>query len=350
MDINERLANHHPDLTLGFLGECTYGLTRCAQDLKTLAVQYMLPWLPNLEHFVENGTPYEADKLGKIVSLLIEATVKDEKAPTTFQVRLWAKLGKIETLVPLLVDLLLQTAVDSASRPAEIETIANTVNYLASPGTYPVSGKVISRLRKTIAATSYRCVPALVDHVAWTEIAVLVRLALVLSFSDWSNIDQVLPELCYIISMVVGIGSPLVRSSVHGLVINAIHALCTSGRLGPAERKHLEGVINDLTDPKLTLVFGVEANAGEVSRDMPLGGLEMVTRCLLDVLNFGGGDSGKRGLFRSFAVGLSLNFLNFRTVCDLESSVDVAGCEYSLPVQPGHSTKSVHCSWMSGSP
>ncbi|KNC98340.1 uncharacterized protein SPPG_06732, partial [Spizellomyces punctatus DAOM BR117] len=288
LDISKRLAKSHPELTLGFLSEAAFGLAASPVRLKRFTIQYLGPWLPNLAVYLEDGARVDG-KLIKILEALLGVTVKEQELSNLFQSQIWATIAQVESLVPTVVDLLLQVAVDSAARPSDIEELANTVHTLASSGVYPVSGKVISRLRRAIASTSYRCCSTLVDHAAWTEIAVLIRLVLVMSFNDWNNIDHVLPELFYIVSMVVGIGSPLVRNSVHGIVMNAVHALGTSGRLDTDGRNGLRELMSELADPKLSLPFGVhgEAGVGEVARDVPLSGLEMVVKCMLDVMTVG---------------------------------------------------------------
>ncbi|TPX68256.1 hypothetical protein SpCBS45565_g03309 [Spizellomyces sp. 'palustris'] len=288
LDISRRLAKSHPELTLGFLSEAAFGLAASPVRLKRFTIQYLGPWLPNLAVYLEDGARVDG-KLIKILEALLGVTVKEQELSNLFQSQIWATIAKVESLVPTVVDLLLQVAVDSAARPSDIEELANTVYTLASSGVYPASGKVISRLRRAIASTSYRCCLTLVDHAAWTEIAVLIRLVLVMSFNDWNNIDHVLPELFYIVSMVVGIGSPLVRNSVHGIVMNAVHALGTSGRLDAGGRNGLRELMSELADPKLSLPFGVhgEAGSGEVARDVPLSGLEMVVKTMLDVMTVG---------------------------------------------------------------
>ncbi|KAJ3163262.1 Ras GTPase activating protein ira2 [Geranomyces michiganensis] len=302
LDISTRISRARPELTLALVAECAHGLSRVPASLKLSCLQYLAPWIPNLAPFADGGTEVEA-KLRKIVLTLVEATIREPRLDGVFRSALWASLGKVVSLVPMLVDLLMQAALDGASRPTDVDVIANIVHCLACTSEYPVSSKIFSRLRKAIVSTSYRSVPALVDHSAWTEIAVLVRLALHVSFDDWDNIDAVVPDVFYIVSMVAGVGSPLVRTSVHGIIINAVHALATSGRLGSDGRTALETLLSELADPKLCLPFGVTPGEGpggaDVAREVPLGGLELVVKCLLDVITAGARDADQRALWRA---------------------------------------------------
>ncbi|KAI9096226.1 hypothetical protein DFS34DRAFT_159643 [Phlyctochytrium arcticum] len=301
MDISTKLAKSHPELTLGFLSEAAFSLTKSPRPLKRYTVEYMVPWLPNLVSHLDVHTEPPDDTLDKILDTLIEATVKEQDMSSLFRSRIWRTIGMVDVMAPVIIDRLLDTAVESAARPSDIEELANTVNTIAAASAYPVSGKVISRLRKAIASTSYRCCSTLVDHGAWTEIAILIRLVLVVSFGDWNNVDYVLPELFYVISMVVGLGSPLVRNSVHGIVVNTVHALSTAGRVDHAGRKALTDVAAELTDPKLSFPFGVHGEAvnGEVASDVSLSGLEMVVKCLLDVMTAGTSDLSQSSIWKA---------------------------------------------------
>lgn len=49
-----------------------------------------------------------------------------------------------------------------------------------------------------------------------------------LSFDDHLHVPQYLPEICHALALLVSTGSPLIRATVHGLVINLVHGLCTA--------------------------------------------------------------------------------------------------------------------------
>ncbi|KAI8904263.1 hypothetical protein DFJ77DRAFT_435890 [Powellomyces hirtus] len=301
-EISKRIATTRPELTLALMAECALALNRVTPTLKLACLQYVAPWIANLGMYADEGSECEA-RLKKVLLSLVEATIKDSRLETAFRATIWVGLSQVPTLVPMIVDMLLQAALDSASRPADVDVIANIAHCLTSSSEYPVSSKILSHLRKAIVSTSYRSVPALVDHPAWTEIAVLIRLALHISFDDWENIDNIIPDVFYIVSMVAGIGSPLVRTSIHGIIINAVHALATSGRLDPNARASLEQFMVELADPKLCLPFGVAAGdasgGSDVAREVPLGGLELVVKCLLDIANTGARDADQSALWRA---------------------------------------------------
>ena len=237
------------------------------------------------------------------------------------QSKFWHAIGDADDIMPIVLDSFIQSAISHGLGANQTEVLANTLITLASVNSYYIPGKIISRLRKAIASTSIHCAPTLVDHPTWNEIAVLLRFVLMLSFNDRLNVRQFLPELFHVVSMLVGIGSPIVRSSVHGIVVNTVQTLCTVGDLDQTSLATLRVLLSEFSDEKTTALFGLggaglvhsqygnaaewsvtvsnsaflftgESLNGEVVRDVPLGSLETIVNSLLDVMTYGAADAG----------------------------------------------------------
>ncbi|KAJ3039290.1 Ras GTPase activating protein ira2 [Rhizophlyctis rosea] len=309
VDLSRRLAETKHSLTLEFLLECCIGFQKASKELKHFCLEYMAPWLTNLRLFGKPGgiaaLPNEMQgdeqggKLREIIKLMIEVTFKEH-----------------------------ESAVSHGLGATQTEVLANTLITLASVNSYFIPGKIISRLRKAIASTSIHCAPTLVDHPTWNEIAVLLRFVLMLSFNDRLNVRQFLPELFHVVSMLVGIGTPIVRSSVHGIVVNTVQTLCTAGDLDQTSLTTLGVLLSELSDEKTCGLFGLgpvgmgpsqfgvttdwavstsnsaflfsgESLNGEVVRDVPLGSLETIVNSLLDVMTYGAADAELSATWKS---------------------------------------------------
>ncbi|KAI8817571.1 uncharacterized protein EV422DRAFT_541210 [Fimicolochytrium jonesii] len=297
MEISQRIAKAHPELTLSFIGECALGMTRCGDSGKIASLQYVGPWIDNIAQQVE-AVNETTEKLQQTLMMFVDVTFKTPALESLFRQAIWVKLAALPMLVPGIVSFLIQAALERSTRHSDVEVLANILHALACHSEYPVSSKIFSVLRKTIVSTSYRSLPALIDHPAWTEIAVLIRLALHLSFDDWKNIDEVLPDLFYVVSIVAGTGSPTVRTSVHGIIVNAIHTLATSGTLLPEGKEKMESLVDELAEPRLCLPFGLSGDA-ELPREVTLGGLDAIVRCLLDISTYGTADRDQTSLWRA---------------------------------------------------
>ncbi|KAJ3188570.1 Ras GTPase activating protein ira2 [Gaertneriomyces sp. JEL0708] len=285
VDVSGRVAEGAKELTTEFLRESVVGLRRCGGGMRRLGLEILVPWLGNLEGLLES----DEEGIRGLLESLVTVTVAETELLPLFLDKIWGRVSRSEQVIHLALDVVLGVAIGSASKPLEIEILATIIRTLAT-GTYPVLLKVLSRLRATISSTSQRCTSALVDHPTWTEIAVFLRLVLVLSF-DTPEVEVCLPDLLHVVTMVVGIGSPLVRNSTHGIVVNAVHALCTEGRrrLTGERQVKLKRLVEELGEAKMCLIFGVSDgfSTGEIARDVGLSGLEGVIKCLSDVLEWG---------------------------------------------------------------
>lgn len=113
------------------------------------------------------------------------------------------------------------------------------------------------RIRKAITKSSLRPTRHLVDNVVWSEICVLLRVCLAISFDSRVQAQMYLPELFHIITMVVNCGSILVRSTVHSLLVNTIHSICVSFPLEEVKLTELKAILTNLSSPKLCLLFSL---------------------------------------------------------------------------------------------
>jgi neurofibromin 1 len=183
----------------------------------------------------------------------------------------------------------------------------------------------------------------LADHPAWKEIGVLVRVCLMLSFKNLLNVQRHLPELCHIICLLVGTGPSLIRSSIHGLAINIIHSLSTTINLGEHSLRNLTLLATELSEPKFSLLFGVNRRAtnpfvitkellSDKLEKIPLTSLETISNTLLEVMELGGTTVGNA--FRMY-LGFSKDndYVPHRAIKYLAVSLDELDDGGSIPVQ-----------------
>jgi neurofibromin 1 len=105
--------------------------------------------------------------------------------------------------------------------------MADTAVALAAANTQLVSRKVISRLCRVLEKTCASPTAVLEQHLMWDDIAILARYLLMLSFNNCLDVASHLPFLFHIVTFLVCTGPLSLRASIHGLVINTIHSLCT---------------------------------------------------------------------------------------------------------------------------
>lgn len=195
----------------------------------------------------------------------------------------------------------------------QAEIIADTLVTMSSVS---IRGKVISRMRRVIERTSIQPCRHLIEHPSWNEIAVMLRFILMLSFNNTGPVMPYIPEIFHIVSILVVTGPTLIRSSVHELVVNTIHTLCTMGiPLIDENIKKLHFVLNDVCDSKNRVSFGLtkqHANAFTITKEtttdyaesIDLTSLQNIIRLLLDALNFGAPTVDIANMWRARWMGL----------------------------------------------
>ncbi|CAI2172941.1 5991_t:CDS:10 [Funneliformis geosporum] len=307
--LSERLANSVPQLTPDFLCEFFVGFNKSSTPLKHLCLQYMAPWLFNLTQFTRSGADSQRNinKTREIIRNLIELTTKETEMYTAVQSKIWNTLGKVDEITNIIIEEFVQYAVDHGISSPQSEIIANTIVTLSSVN---IRGKIIAKLRMVIKRTSIKATRTLTDNPSWPEIAVLIRFNLMLSFNN-RNVQLYLPELFYVISILVATGPPLIRASIHGLIVNLVQSLCTSMPLNEISVKRLTLLLTELSEPNFRYFFGlnnVSGNAFVISSEsthdlpdtMPLASLEKIVQALLEVMVCGAGSVGNKIFYDLF--------------------------------------------------
>ncbi|KAJ3007122.1 UNVERIFIED_CONTAM: Ras GTPase activating protein ira2, partial [Siphonaria sp. JEL0065] len=204
-------------------------------------------------------------KLKSLVKLLIEATVKEVELFHLIQTNLWRIIGTIDGIISIIMETFIQTSIDNGIASNHTQVLTNTLRSVTANNSKIITSTIISRLLELAGSAA---IQDLIDTGAWTEVAVLIRFLLMLSFDNVIDIEKHLPDLFHIITLVVGYGQPLIRGSVHGITINLVHNVCTKvrstyGRDSPILTDMLK-VLETLSDAKYRAKFGI-VNNGEDS-------------------------------------------------------------------------------------
>lgn len=146
------------------------------------------------------------------------------------------------------------------------------------------------------------------QHSMWNEIAIYLRYLLMLSFNNSLDVVSHLAFLFHIVTLLVCTGPLMLRASVHGLVINIIHSLCTCQcpQFKEETRRVLSLSLAEFSLAKFYNLFGISkvksaavtafrttrnperayaySPAGAEQDRMPLASLETITDTLLEIM------------------------------------------------------------------
>lgn len=260
-NLSETLAAKDPHLTLEFLEECIQGFRLSSIELKHLCLEYMTPWLNNLERFYKpnDGGGKRQKQVTKILEKLITLTIEEVEMYPSIQAKIWSTIGRLPDLIDTVLDNFIQRSVSFGLGSPTVEIMADTAVALASGNVQLVAKKVIGRLCRVVDKTCTSPTPLLEQHTRWDDIAILARYLLMLSFNNCLDVGKHLPYLFHTVTFLVCSGSLSMRASTHGLVINSIHSLCTCSSPSFSEDTYriLRMSLDEFSLPKFYLLFGI---------------------------------------------------------------------------------------------
>lgn len=300
--MSEMLARTESHLTLEFLTECFVGFQKTPRALKPRCLEFVSPWLSNLAKYCRSSSENHAGyaKTREIIKSLIDMTVKEPEIYGAMQDIIWSRVEEIDALVVLVLDMFITESMEGGIGSIQAEKLGDTLVTLSSVS---ISGKVISRLRKVISKTGVKPMRQLTDHSSWTEIGVLVRFCMNLSFNDTKDVLNFLPEVCHIVTLLVATGASVVRSAVHGMVTNIVQALATTIPASEPNHSKLLDLLQELSENKFRMLFGLSRSysnsfviSPETLKDfnepMPISWLDNICKALMEVIELGSPTNG----------------------------------------------------------
>ncbi|KAF9266130.1 hypothetical protein L218DRAFT_1016740 [Marasmius fiardii PR-910] len=318
INLSARLAQFAPQLTLDFISEVAAAMT--AMERKAVmqilqrinCLRYMNPWIKNLEAFATPTSPLferSGARLRDCIRVLIDLTITmPELSANAVQVHVWGEICKSESIVvDIVLDELVRTATDGGIGTRRCEVIAHAISALSSIN---VRGRLFSRLRKAIIKASPRLSRHPSANSAWTEVATLIRIALVAGFEANQPVHNQLyvPEVIHIVTLVAGVGTTIVRKSVYGIVVNLVQCLYLA-RVEETAVPELTQLISDCSQSETLKLFGLsrltstsEYASDDVYPDNIKEGIEIqerLTAFLLRVMSICSGSKGQLNAWRA---------------------------------------------------
>lgn len=248
--ISRKLAQTEPQLTTDFLMAFFLNWDSLPDEQKPLSLAYMAPWLPGLRTTVltaETEGEKARENIGMFCRKLVDIAVSDPFLKFTVEQNVWPAIYQDETLLDVFLEEVVKMGISAGINDEQSENFASV---LAGIGTVTLRGKIISRLRKALNRSSVRPTKYLPDNAVWTEICVLLQFCVSLSFDSGVQAQLYLPEIFHIVTMLANTGPSGARFLVHRLLINSIHAMCTSFSLDEVRLGKLRGTLESLSEER----------------------------------------------------------------------------------------------------
>lgn len=257
ISISEYLAQTTPtatfDMITGFVQ--VYKETNTRQRLSALI--YISPWISNVYKYVylpdaENGASYVSEMVRDLLAL----SAIDPLFMNDFNTYIWTKLSLEPSLEEILINEVVLTAVD---REAEGSDWKSVTSILTTAPTIELCGHVIQRLREIShipfpnASGSY----SVAAHSVWIEITVLVQICVTLFFDSLLFAELFLPDVFYVVTVLVDVGPMDLRFASHQLLLNLLHSFLTDPKLTPENKVKLKKITNHFTSDRARILFGL---------------------------------------------------------------------------------------------
>ncbi|KAK4052185.1 Ras GTPase activating protein ira2 [Microbotryomycetes sp. JL201] len=247
-----------------------------------ILIHAMRPWAYHLGHVQNASRELRTRVLGdfrRLIDLWLLASVRSDADLVALCSRIWPVLGKLDSVIPLIVDHAIEFALCSIPQAQAEKAVCSSL--LAMNAISALRPKLLVRIRQLLARTALRPPRnGLSSAAEWPEISLLVRIDAELSFKD--NIQLVLPDLFFVASTVVGDGGHDTRMATRIVVINAVHTLLRAGTAKDSDAA--SRMLRELSDSDSCFGIGLSASSQLPSWDALTNGTAFV-KLLVDLLD-----------------------------------------------------------------
>ncbi|KAH8096624.1 hypothetical protein BXZ70DRAFT_945419 [Cristinia sonorae] len=258
--LSEKLAMFAPQLTLDFINEISSGLDKTTWAQRINCLQYISPWIKNIEQFTDPGSKYyehSGTKFRDCIRVLIDLSLADHEIYPMIQKNIWTEVGKLDSsVVNIVLDELMRAAVDGGLGSSRCDVVADIMSGITSIN---VRGRIFSRIRKVLGKTQSKPTKNLAENMHWTEIACLIRLALVANANhrNLNNAQLYVPEVIHMVSLTAATGDLLVRTSVYGIIMNLLQSVYLARKGDSESSPEIRALIDECTLPQSLKCFGL---------------------------------------------------------------------------------------------
>lgn len=262
IEISRQLALSEPHLTADFLNEFFVGWESFPYSQRPLSLAYMAPWLAGLRTSLiptDSDSDKAREKVAANFRKIIDVAISDVALSTTLEQCIWPTVSRDEIYTDILLDEIVKSAMGYGIHDEHTEILGSIISAL---DTITIRGKLISRLRKALNRTSLRPTRLLSENAVWGEICVLLRLCLSVSFDSGVQSQLYLPELFHLVTMLANTGSTDIRIMIHRLLVNTIHAICTTFPLEESKHARLKVLLLSISEPENASLFNLSSRDG----------------------------------------------------------------------------------------
>lgn len=263
MKVIERLAKHRPELTLNIWKYFLQGIRKniVPKQIIPQTLQALTYFIDNLYEYVYlNDKEYGAENISKIFQDLIELSLRDPDITHLYLSDIWSHIGADGRLTDFIVSEVISHALERDSEDRSWEEISSII---CNSATVELAGNLIKRLFKIIGSF----LPSLkleISTQSWTELKILISVSHYVFFENPFLCSLYLPELLYIVSLLIDVGPMEIRISLHELLMNICSSLIAMDNLSKQNKEELYRVTEIFSTQKMKFISGFSQHKGKI--------------------------------------------------------------------------------------
>lgn len=255
LSISEEWVKSSPNMTYSFISNFFKAYDMTTSNRRDLIILYVAPWIPYIHTNVYSQVNGPR-KTKYLIRNFLRIYSNSKTQISIFQEYIWKPLCENEDLANIIVDEIINFAIDKQNENGDSEDI---ISILSICPLHSHCQEITKRLLNISAVPSEEFIEAkALAHVQsnWVEITVLFKATLVLTFNNLEICKAIFPEMVYIGLIFLGRGTFGMRAILKQLIINTFQVFQTDEKLvGTANKLGL--LLDKFTNDKVNISLGV---------------------------------------------------------------------------------------------
>ncbi|CAL9732625.1 inhibitory regulator protein Ira1p [Monosporozyma unispora] len=262
--ITQSLSVTSPGLTPYIWKYMVDGLENGVIDHKSIptVVTCLSFWIANFyDAFFTYGDSDGPDVASHVIQSLIRLTIEESDFAAVYLQQIWYKFALDIRLTTLVVDEIINHALERDSENREWKQV---ITLLTCFPTVEVASQIIGRFLDVIRTLLPSLTLESYKH-SWSELDILANISISLFFESPLLSQMYLPELLYIIALLIDTGPSALRLTLHKLLMNICHSLTINESLEDDDREQLLDISTAFSRQKLNLIAGFSQDKGKLA-------------------------------------------------------------------------------------
>ncbi len=255
---SEELSNKSPNTTYDFIKGFFQAFEMTTSSRRDLILMYVSPWIHNIYTNVYLSDKRKGPRRSRtLIREFLRISSISKSLTGLFHKYIWRPLCEREELSDILVDEVINSAIDKKNEGSNEEDILSVLTAFPS---YIHSQEIMNKL------INISCVPteeknqakALVyTQTSWVETIVLLKAITILGFDRVDICRLIVPKLIYVGAMFIGRGPLDLKSSLLKTIVNMFHIFIADESINRSKRDRLTSLAEKFTSQRALLLMGL---------------------------------------------------------------------------------------------